>query len=71
MLTMVGWTIAALGLLNLVTIVALVVAYAWNDWLRPRLAHQRARQRAFEQLLAHSRSDMMSMVSEPAYASEC
>ena len=71
LLTIVGWIIAGICLLNLSTIVALVVAYAWNDGLRPRFAHHRARQRAFEQLLAHSRSDVMSMVSEPAYASEC
>ena len=71
MLTIVGWIIAAIVLLNLSTIVALVVSYAWNDWLRPNLAHHRARQRAFERLLAHSTPDMVSMVSEPSYASEC
>jgi hypothetical protein len=70
MLTMLGWAIAATMLLNLLTIVALVVAYAWNEWLCPKLARHRARQRAFERLLAHSTPDMVSMVSEPAYASE-
>jgi hypothetical protein len=71
MLTKVWWIIAGIGLLNLGTIVALIVAYTWNDGLRPWLAHQQARQRAFERLLSHSRSELKSMVSEPAYASEC
>jgi len=53
MLTVLGWAIVSTVLLNLLAILALVVAYAWNDWLRPRLARRRARQRAFERLLYH------------------
>ena len=71
MLTKGLWIIAGIGLLNLGAIAALIVAYSWNDVLRPWLAHQRARQRAFERLLSHSRPELGSMVSEPAYASEC
>jgi hypothetical protein len=63
MLTMLGWGVAATALLNLLAIVALVVAYAWNDWLRPRLDLRRARQRAFERLLYHSHVDMLSEAS--------
>jgi hypothetical protein len=70
-LTMLAWGVAATALLNLLAIVALIVSYAWNDWLLPRLEHRRARQRAFEQLLAQSNLKRESMVSEPTYAGEC
>jgi hypothetical protein len=57
MLTIVGWSVAGVALLNLVAIVALGVAYAWNDWLRPKLELRRARQRAFERLFTRSAFD--------------
>ena len=71
MLTMLAWGVAATALLNLLAIVALIVSYAWNDWILPRLELRRARQRAFEQLLAQSNVKKESMVSEPSYAGEC
>ena len=67
MLKMLGWGVAGTALLNLLTIVALVVAYAWNDWLRTKLEHRRARQRAFERLLYHSHVDTLP---EPSYSAE-
>jgi len=71
MLTMLAWGVAATALLNLLAIVALIVSYAWNDWLLRRLEQRRTRQRAFEQLLAQSNLKKESMVSEPTYAGEC
>ena len=59
MLMMLGWCVAGTVLLNLLAIVALVVAYAWNDWLRPSLEHRRARQRAFERLIYDSHVDTL------------
>ena len=71
MLKLLGWGVAGTALLNLLAIVALVVAYAWNDWLRPRLAHRRARQSAFERLIAQSTLDIHAMISEPSNGAEC
>ena len=70
-LTMLAWGVAVAALLNLVAIMALIVSYAWHDWLLPRLEHRRTRQRTFEQLLAQSNLKKESMVSEPGYAGEC
>jgi len=63
MLKMLGWSVAGTALLNLLAIVALVISYAWNDWLRPKLERRRARQRAFERLLYHSHVDTLPVHS--------
>ena len=66
MLTLLGWGVAATALLNVLAILALVVSYAWHDWLVPRLEHRRARQRAFERLLAHSSLHSSSLFDSSA-----
>jgi hypothetical protein len=71
MLTMLLWGVAGTALLNLLAIVALLVSYTWNDWLRPKLEHRRARQRAFERLFAQPPPQVQSMMSEPSNAAEC
>lgn len=57
MLTWLVRGVVAIALVNLATLVALHVAYAWHHWLRPQRAHRRARQRSFERLLAESTMD--------------
>ena len=52
MLTWLGWGVANVALLNVFTLVALLVAYAWHCGLKPRLHRRRARQHSFEWLLA-------------------
>ena len=52
MLTWLGWGVASVALLNVLTLVALLVAYAWHCGLKPRLQRRRARQHSFEWLLA-------------------
>jgi Na+-transporting methylmalonyl-CoA/oxaloacetate decarboxylase gamma subunit len=64
MLTTLGFGIVCAVLLNLLGIVALMLSYVWHDWLRPRQANRRARQRAFERLIAHTTLDVHSMISD-------
>jgi hypothetical protein len=71
MLTMFALVVVGIALLNLLAIVSLVLSYAWNDWLRPRLAHRRARQSAFERLITQSTLDIHAMISEPSNGAEC
>jgi hypothetical protein len=71
MLTMFALVVVGIVLLNLSAIVLLSLSYAWNDWLRPRLAHRRARQSAFERLIAQSTLDIHAMISEPSNGAEC
>jgi hypothetical protein len=65
-----GWGAAIIGLFNLVAFVALVVAYAWHDGLKPKLGRRRARRHAFERLLAQSSFDNLSTSSESSNAGE-
>lgn len=71
MLTMFALGVVGILLLNLLAIVSLLLSYAWNDWLRPRLAHRRTRQSAFERLFARSTLDIHAMISEPRDGHEC
>ena len=57
MLNWLLWGAAAVGLLNLAAIVALVVAYAWHHGVKPWFTQRRARQYAFEMLLAQTSID--------------
>jgi len=57
MLTYILWAAAGIGLLNLAAIVALLLAYAWHHGVKPGFTYRRARQHAFEMLLAHSSLD--------------
>ena len=57
MLNWLLWSGAIVGLLNLGAIVALVVAYAWHHAVKPWFTRRRARQYAFELLLAHTSID--------------
>ena len=57
MLTWLVRSIVAIALLNLVTLVALQVAYGWHHWLKPMLDGPRARRREFERLLRQSSLD--------------
>ena len=65
MLTWLVRGVVTIALVNLATLVALHVAYAWHHWLSPRRAHRRARQRSFERLLAESIVDNRG--SSPAH----
>lgn len=71
MLTMFALGVVGIALLNLLAIVLLLLSYAWNDWLRPRLVQRRARQSAFERLIAQSTLDIHAMISEPSNGGEC
>jgi hypothetical protein len=71
MLTMLGLGVAGTMVLNLLVIVSLLLSYAWNDWLRPKLANRRARQHAFEKLIAQSTLDIQSVMPEPSNGGEC
>lgn len=65
---MVTWLVrgvVAIVLVNLLTLVALQVAYAWHHGLEPRRNRRRANQRAFERLLAETIMDNRAKVSEP------
>jgi hypothetical protein len=70
MMTLFGWGIAGIALLNLVVVVALGVAYAWHDGLRPRLERRRSRQRAFERLLAQSPRETEALMSRSIHPGE-
>ena len=60
------WGVAGIALLNVVTMASLAVAYGWHHGVKPRLGRRRARQRAFERLIAHSPLDNHSVVrAEP------
>jgi hypothetical protein len=71
MLNMFALGVVGIALLNVLAIVLLLLSYAWNDWLRPRLAHRRARQSAFERLITHSTLDVHAMISEASSGGEC
>lgn len=57
MLNWLLWGAATVGLLNLAALLALIVAYAWHDGVKPWLTLRRARQHAFERLLAQTSID--------------
>jgi hypothetical protein len=65
MLTWLVRGVVAIALVNLLTLVALHVAYAWHHGLKPRRARRRAGQRAFERLLAETILDNRTTESEP------
>ncbi len=65
MLTWLVRGVVAIALVNLLTLVALHVAYAWHHGLKPRRDRRRARQRSFERLLAATILDDPTTVSEP------
>ena len=65
MLTWLVRGIIAIALINLVTLVALHLGYAWHHSLKPRRNHRRACQRSFERLLAESIMDNRATVPEP------
>ena len=71
MLTTLGMGVLCTVSLNLLVIAALVLSYAWHDWLLPRLATRRARQHAFERLIAQSTLDIHAMISEPSDGGGC
>jgi hypothetical protein len=50
-MTLLARGIAAIALVNLLSLVALQLAYAWHHWLKPMRDDLRARQREFERLL--------------------
>ena len=54
MLSYILWGAVAVGLLNLAAIVALLLAYAWHHGVKPKVSYRRARQHAFELLLART-----------------
>jgi hypothetical protein len=68
MLSVLRWGIAGIAMVNLVAGVALGVAFGWHDWLKPKFARRRARQRSFERLLARSPIDNTSALPEPSDA---
>jgi len=51
--------IVAIAIVNLVTLLALQVAYGWHHWLKPMRDDLRARQREFERLLWQSRPEQI------------
>jgi hypothetical protein len=55
-----------IALVNLVTLVALHVAYAWHHGLKPRRDRRRASQRSFERLLAETMMDNRATVAQRA-----
>jgi hypothetical protein len=65
MLTWLVRGVVAIALVNLLTLVALHVAYAWHHGLKPRRARRRAVQRVFERLLAETILDNRTTESEP------
>lgn len=71
MLTVLGWSVAGIALLNLVAIATLGAAYVWHAGLRPMLELRRSRQRAFEELLAQSTRKTEAMTSRSINAGEC
>lgn len=65
MLTWLVRVAAAIVLVNLLTLAALHVAYAWHHGLKPRRDRRRACQRSFERLLAESVMDNRATGPEP------
>lgn len=59
MLTWLVRGIVAIALVNVVTLAALQLAYAWHHWLKPMRDDLRARQREFERHLRQSRLDLI------------
>jgi hypothetical protein len=71
MLTIMKWGVVGVALLNLTALGALGVAYAWNDWLRPKLERRRARQRAFERLFTSPAfGGEAAMAAQPSSSSD-
>ena len=64
MLTWLVWGVVAITLVNLLTLVALHMAYTWHHWLKPRRDRRRASQQSFERLLAESVMDNRAAVPE-------
>lgn len=56
-LNLLCWGVASIALLNLVALASLVGAYVWHHGLKPTFVHRRARQHAFERLIAHTSID--------------
>jgi hypothetical protein len=66
MVSLLRWSIVGIALLNLLTGISLGAAFGWHQWLKPKLARRRARQRSFERMLARSPIDNTSPIPEPA-----
>jgi hypothetical protein len=64
------WGVASIALLNLVTLASLVGAYVWHHRLKPTFTYRRARQHAFEQLIAHTSIDNHPTIPVSSNASE-
>lgn len=65
MLTWLVRGVVAIAVVNLLTLVALHLAYAWHHWLRPRRDRRRASQRSFERLLVETVMDNRTPRPEP------
>lgn len=65
------WSAASIVLLNVVAMVLLVGAYAWHHRVKPKLAHRRARQHAFERLIACTSLDNQATMPAPNDADDC
>ena len=63
MLSWLRWGVTGIALINLVAVVSLAGAYVWHRRLTPKLARRRARQHAFEHLIAHTSLDNQAKVS--------
>ena len=64
MLTWLVRGVVAIAVVNLSTLVALHLAYAWHHWLRPRRDRRRASQRSFERLLVETVVDNRTTMPE-------
>jgi hypothetical protein len=69
-LTWLRWGVTSIALLNLAAVVSLAGAYVWHRRLKPKLACRRARQHAFEHLIAHTSLDNHATVSVPSDADQ-
>ena len=65
MLMWLVWGAVGTVLVNLLTIVALQVAYAWHHGLKPRLLRRRATRRSFARLVAESIVENRATTPEP------
>ena len=57
MVSLLIWGAASYALLNLVAMLSLFAAYAWQHGLKPKLERRRTRKHRFERLLSQSSVD--------------